>query len=194
MYFYVQKDKNIDINYVEADSKVNNSEVDNNEVNNEEKNLEEKLIGNNEIKIHIAGAVVNPGIIELNQGDRISDAIDQAGGLLIEANLTNINLAEVIEDGMKIYIATNEEMEYLQEESINILPKTGEVEIKDEKININTATESELDTLPGIGEVTAMKIIEHREKNGEFYEIEDLKNVSGIGESKFEEIKDKIKV
>lgn len=143
----------------------------------------------NNIIIHIAGEVENEGIIELPPNSRIYDAVEAAGGLTAEANLSQINLANMLKDGQKIYIPNEEETdEYIDE-------ATGKNEYKEVgKIDINTATQTELETLSGIGPSTALKIVNYRKENGEFSNIEDLKNVPGIGEAKFNNIKDSITV
>lgn len=178
--------------------------IQNNNVNtvassaNEEK--EEKII------VHITGAVKTPGIVKLNDGARIEDAIESAGGLTEDADISNVNLAYVLDDGTKIKIPSLSDEDINNEEDI-ITDESGEGIIEEidstsssnsqnstSNININKATEAELDTLPGIGRSLASKIIEYREQNGKFSSIEDIKNVSGIGDSKFEEIKDLISV
>ena len=195
-YFYNQKDGGEIFSY--------NDGLDKNAINNTEKNLEvkEKMI-----KVHVAGYVINPGVLELPVESRISDAIEEAGGLTEEADISKINLAYLIEDGMKIYIPNHTEIEeeknmntseIKEEEYINESSGLRNEEIsgtenkKNEKININTATQKDLETLPGIGSATALKIISHRNENGKFKDIEDIKNVKGIGDSKFENIKNLI--
>ena len=132
------------------------------------------------IKIHIYGAINNPGLIEICSGDRVLDAIEKAGGITTEADLTKVNLAYILSDGEKIYIPTV----YDEEEFFSMNTNS--------KLNINTANSEQLQQLEGIGESIANSIIEYRETNGKFKELEDLKNVSGIGESKYNKIKDKI--
>ena len=140
------------------------------------------------IIVHIAGAVQNEGIVEIKEGARISDVIEKAGGLREDASLKNINLAYIVEDGQKIYIPTKQE-----DEDVDIEQNTtGEVNQQSQKININTASKEKLQELSGIGEATAQKIINYREENGKFQTIEDIKNVSGIGTSKFNQFKDEI--
>lgn len=169
--------------------------------NNDSNNIiqnEEILIENNEIQntdkteenilVHISGAVNNEGVIELENNSRIKDAIEKAGGLKENADISNINLASILEDGIKIYIPTIEE----NKEEVNNVKD--ECNYNDNYININTATQAELESLPGIGPSTALKIINYRKENGKFSSIEDIKKVSGIGESKFNSIKDLIKV
>ena len=148
------------------------------------------------IKIHIAGAVNKEGLYELEEEQRIADAIEIAGGLKNDADLSDINLASKLEDGMKIYIPTINENtnENTNTQNINSTENPNTQGRTTDKININTASQSELDTLPGIGPSTALKIIKYREENGKFKSIEDIKEVSGIGESKYEQIKDLIKI
>lgn len=162
---------------------------------------EQQLEKNENIIVHVSGAVNKEGIVELKNNSRIIDAIDKAGGLKDEADITNINLAYIIEDGMKIHIPSKEE-----KESTIIVESNTDSEIvkqnngiksdnnKKTKININTATKADLETLPGIGESTALKIIEYRKEKGKFKLIEDIKQVNGIGENKFNKIKELITV
>lgn len=151
------------------------------------------------VVIHITGAVKNPGIVKLKEGSRIEDAIQAAGGLSENADITKVNLAYILDDGIKIRIPSSldediSEEDILQEDSgENIIQETNtSINNQNESININKATETELENLPGIGPSLAIKIIEYRNKNGKFSSIEDIKNVSGIGESKYENIKDYI--
>ena len=135
----------------------------------------------------------------MKNNSRIIDAIDKAGGLKDEADITNINLAYIIEDGMKIHIPSKEEKESTIIVESNIDSGTVEQsnEIKsnnNKKLKINIATKTDLETLPGIGESTALKIIEYRKEKGKFKLIEDIKQVNGIGENKFNKIKELITV
>lgn len=159
------------------------------------------------ITVHVIGEVNTPGVVTLDEGARIIDAINAAGGKTEEADLSRVNLAYVIEDGVQIYIPSvtevreaeeTEQEDYLREDAgdgIIITSATQESgEEKNAKVNINTANSEKLQTLPGIGESIAQKIIDYREQNGKFTSIDDIKNVPGIGESKFNNIKDKIVV
>lgn len=158
------------------------------------------------ILVHISGAVHQEGIVELKTNSRISDAIEKAGGIKEEASLEDINLAYKLEDGMKIHIPTKQEKENTKTEEIkeSVTTSSGLVskeetnnkteDTKNAKVNINTATQTLLETLPGIGPSTAMKILEYRKEKGRFKSIEDIKEVSGIGEAKFEKMKDFISI
>lgn len=166
-------------------------------------NTTEEVKENNKIIIHISGAVQKEGVLELGANSRISDAIELAGGLKENACLDDINLAEVIEDGIKINIPTKEEVNNQEiktntqtSKNQNVIQDSNKAEQKNTKgkININTASQSELESLPGIGASTANKIIEYRQKNGKFKSIENIKDVKGIGDSKYNKIKNYISI
>ena len=155
------------------------------------------------IVVHITGEVKKQGVIYLEKGARIIDAIKEAGGETKQADLSQVNLAYELQDGQKLYIPNKNEKisEYIIEESGQSVGESkssaglsGNKEDNSEniKVNINTATLEELDNLPGIGPAIAEKIIEYREENGNFKTIEDIQNVKGIGESKYNDIKEKI--
>ena len=149
------------------------------------------------ILVHVSGAVKKEGVIELKINSRISDAIEKAEGIREDACIEDINLAYKLEDGMKIHIPTKQEKEEKKEEEYvttlsGIHTNQEETEKKDTKVNINTATQTQLETLPGIGPSTAMKILDYRKEKGKFTKIEEIKEVGGIGEAKFDKIKDLI--
>lgn len=150
------------------------------------------------IYVHVAGEVQNPGMYELKSDSRVSDAIDAAGGLTESADQLSVNLARQVTDGEQIVVRAYSEPESGTGESIDSSdsgvsssPATG---VFTDKVNINTASASELITLDGVGESTAAKIIAYRQANGSFASIEDIKKVSGIGDKKYEAIKDRITV
>lgn len=144
---------------------------------------------NRPIVVHITGAVPRPGVYALPQGARIQDGISAAGGFLAEAEKTNINLAQLLEDGEKLDIP-------FVEGASPVLPTPVPevVSATTELININTASIAELDTLPGIGPAIAQRIIDYRTQHGPFLNIEDIINVAGIGPATYERIKDLISV
>ena len=197
IYYYINtKDKNI------LTAQEENLEVQENKVESvENENNEEK------IKVHMSGAVNKEGVVELEINSRIADAIDKAGGIKENACMDEINLAYKLEDGMKVYIPTIDEKKEAEQsnergtQNNEYVTIDGGTNNKNEnksqestKININTCTQTELETLPGIGPSTALKIIQYRNEKGKFKSIEEIKEVSGIGESKFKQIKDLIKV
>lgn len=149
----------------------------------------------NKIKVHVTGAVNNPGVIELNEGSRIQDAINLAGGVRDDANLEEVNLAYCLEDGQKLYIPNinEKEVEYLSIENGDKVIE-GYKNSDTLKVNINTCGVEELKKLPGVGEALAQKIIDYRNENGKFKTVDDLKNVSGIGEKKFESMSEYLEV
>lgn len=135
-----------------------------------------------EVVVHIAGAVVNSGVYRLPEGSRVIDALEAAGGGTPDADLDALNLAEVLVDGRRYYVPT------VEETAAGANPSR----VAPAKININLATQAELETLPGIGPALASRIIAYRETNGPFRRIEDVKRVPGIGDKRFEELKDLI--
>lgn len=143
------------------------------------------LLEGKEVIVDIAGEVAKPNVYVLPYGSRLYEAIEMAGGLTDAADTRNTNLAECIIDGTKIYIPTEKEAE----EEIK-----KDFELKSGLININTADSTELQKLTGIGPSTAEKIITYRNEYGRFKRIEDIKNVSGIGDKTFAKFKNLIVV
>ena len=166
-----------------------------------------------EIKVivDVKGEVVNPGVYELTNKNNVIDAITLAGGLTSYSDTSNINLSKKLSDEMVIVVYSFEEVRQMKASKEVVCPKVNDACLSkddeksilddniddykdDEFININSATKEQLLTLDGIGEAKAQAIIEYRNKNGAFETIEDIKNVSGIGEAAFEKIKDSITV
>ena len=175
------------------------------------------------IAVHVIGAVPRPGLYEFAEGARMQDAIDAAGGLLADAKVDSINLAELLQDGQQLVIPYQDgrSVSTTSEDGVD-LPSTGETDSSSgsgpgsdtsspdssssgpdtssgngsdtELVNINTASLDELNGLPGIGPNLAQRIIDYRDENGPFSTIEDIMNVSGIGTSIFDEIKDLITI
>lgn len=166
------------------------------------------------VMVHVAGAVKKPGVYSLSsQKPRVQDGIDQAGGLLEGADVTNINLAELVEDGSKIYVPKKGEEPRFDAAAVPVptplgqLPATAQGSAQrasrgrasqtgraQKPVNINTATEEQLMTLPGIGQSTARRIIQDRKEHGKFSSPKDLMRISGIGEKKFAKLQGKIRV
>lgn len=205
LYKQISKYNNFETFSIEDNNKIEDKDFG----ENYNEKVKEKLDNKNadeenveKILIHITGEVVQKGVVYLEKESRIIDAINAAGGVTENANMTKVNLAYILEDGMKVTIPSIEDgkiekntQDYIEvtmneeliESSNNDLTKDNLK--KDMIININIATQTELETLPGIGPSTALKIINYRKANGKFENIEDVKNVSGIGDSKFEKIK-----
>ena len=154
---------------------------------------------NKTIMVDISGEIVTPGVVKLPEGSRIIDAITAAGGKTEDADLSKVNLAYILDDGVQLYIPRYNEK--LEKEIVQTEPGVGIIQEginttskKDSKVNINTANKEKLATLPGIGEGTAEKIIEYRSKTGKFKAIDEIRKIPGIGESKFKSLKDKITI
>jgi competence protein ComEA len=181
----------------------------------EEKKEEVKVTKEDKIlKVDIKGSVKKPGVYEVKENTVVNDVIALAGGLKSGATTKNINLSKKVKDEMVIYIYTSSELKKFTNNQVEcncddvvISSCEGASIIYNEPsnnndesvlgttlININTAGINELMTLSGVGEAKAKAIIEYREKNGSFKSIEDIKNVSGIGEAAYQKIKDYITV
>lgn len=173
------------INYQEQTDKI---AIDN---SNTMANNNPVVENNTTITVYVSGEVNNPGIVDLTSASRISDAIKACGDFTALADKSSVNLAQKVEDGMQIKVlALNDNN--ANATSSSTANKSISNNANTNIININTANEEELDTLPGIGPAMAKRIIEYRQTNGNFKVIEDIKNVSGIGEAKFTKMQDKI--
>lgn len=149
------------------------------------------------IKVYVTGEVNSSGVFELDENSRIEDAINLAGGLTEFANLEKINLAFILEDGQKLYIPSindPENIEYISLQNGENIIENSNMNSNNSKININKANLEELKNLPGVGDSLAEKIFTYRKENGKFKSIEDLKKVNGIGEKKFESLKEYISI
>lgn len=155
------------------------------------------------VVVYVTGAVAKPGVYSFDSGARVKDAVDAAGGFSKKADASSLNLARALVDGEQIEVLTRKQAKQAQAGATATSAGTatsassrasasgtasGTGGTSGGKININTATSEELQTLNGIGEVTAQKIIDYRETSGPFAKPEDIKNVSGIGDKKYEAI------
>lgn len=159
---------------VEASSKT--------EERKEKINVTDSKLQSKAIMVDMKGAVQREGVYELQSGARVKDAIEKAGGFLAEADVTKVNLAQLVQDQMVVYV-----------------PKKGEQvttvngsSLQEGKIQINTATKEQLEKISGIGPRKAENIMKYREQHGPFQKVEDLLEVDGIGEKSLEKIKDEI--
>lgn len=141
------------------------------------------------VMVDVAGGVKTPGVYELPANSRVMDAIAAAGGAKPHTDTSDINLARIVKDGEQIYV---ESPEVLVANSKAV--PAHKVKKRSGPININRATASELDALPGIGPVIASRIIDYRKTNGPFHSVDDLQKVSGIGSAKFAQFKSKVRV
>lgn len=139
------------------------------------------------IVVYVTGGVCNPGVYELPADSRAQTLVDAAGGALGTADLAHFNLAQPLQDGMHLVVP-----ERMEERSTTTSART--VSRDDARVNINTADAQTLDTLPGIGSAMAERILEYRKAHGAFQSTEELKEVRGIGDIKYEKLKDKVKI
>jgi len=157
----------------------------------------DRSLSDGTIFVDFGGAVKSPMLAELPDGSRVDDAIQAAGGLKQEADMSNINRAEFLLDGQKIYIpslAMDADGNVIEGAAASGVPDAANGSSGSGKVNINTADSTQLQTLNGVGPATAQKIIDYRQSNGSFASVEDIKNVSGIGEKTFEKLKDYITI
>jgi competence protein ComEA len=147
-----------------------------------------------EISVYICGEVKNPDVVKVKDGTVLNDALALVGGPTEDADLNSINLAYRLCDQDMVKIPKKGEKLTGSEKYAPQVNTAQSASRSKGRININTADESELDTLPGVGPSTAKAIIKYREQVGSFSSIEEIKNVSGIGDSKFDQMKDSITV
>ena len=218
-FFYLNKDSKDD---VVLSSLVNNP-TSTQKASPNNTNLPRNNQTNNEISVYVRGCVKSPGIVKIYKGQIIADAIEQAGGLTPEADIDNINLVYVLNENVMLKInpkgyvksdSEDQQNSFAGSKDLNFVGKGVEISketegiLRDEEkkssdsskdnkiamININSASEEDFDTLPGIGPKKAYDIVDFRKKNGNFKSIESIMDVSGIGESAFTKIKEYIYV
>ena len=158
-------------------------------ISNETNNKDEKAENRHDEKIFVdvKGAVKHPGVFETTKDKRVKDLIEEAGGLLDDADTSTLNLSQKVKDQMVIYVLKHGEKP-------KQISDGGSSSSNTDVININTANKEQLMKISGVGKTKAEAIIAHREKNGDFKKKEDITKVRGIGKSTFEKIKDKIEV
>lgn len=144
------------------------------------------------IYVYVCGQVKSPGVYVLDEGSRLFEAVDMAGGMLSGGDLSRINLAAVLTDGQKIYIPSEAETLQTGEELLEI-PENGDGSLE-QRVNINRASKETLMTLPGIGEAKAEAILTYRQAEGRFESPEELMNVPGIKAGIYAKIKDRIAI
>ncbi len=145
-----------------------------------------------QIIVDVAGAVWRPGVYTFKAGARVKDAVDKAGPLS-DANLELLNLASPLRDGQKIVVPTKP-TEVATGRDLEKTASEASVPGQEKRMNLNTASKTDLETLPGIGPVRAQAIIEYRGQHGGFKNIEEIKNAEGIGEITFKKVEDLVTV
>ena len=181
---FTKDDEMVMISENDQDNKVENNKETHDDLINQDK------------KVYISGEIKNSGVYDINDGDRLDDLVKRAGGLTEKADINSINLAMRLEDQMKIYIPNIDENQNINNGSTNLAIgqiSNDSTNLQKNKININSASKEELMTLPNVGEKRAQAILDYRQEN-RFEKIEDIKNVSGIGDKYFEAMKDLITV
>ena len=156
-----------------------------NETNNKDEKAEDKH--DEKIFVDVKGAVKHPGVFETTKDKRVKDLIEEAGGLLDDADTATLNLSQKVKDQMVIYVLKHGEKP-------KQISDGGSSSSNTDVININTANKERLMKISGVGKTKAEAIISYREKNGDFKKKEDITKVHGIGKATFEKIKDKIEV
>ena len=155
-----------------------------NEINNKDERAEKRH--DEKIFVDVKGAVKHPGVFETTKDKRVKDLIEEAGGLLDDADTSTLNLSQKVKDQMIIYVLKHGE----KPKQISDSSSSSNTDV----ININTANKEQLMKISGVGKTKAEAIISYREKNGDFKKKEDITKVRGIGKATFEKIKDKIEV
>ncbi len=197
--FYMNKSNDSEL--VDCDTQISYSEEDNSnskkttDNNSKDSNTSSKDNKNKKIYVHICGEVNEPGVYELKEDARVIDAIEAAKGLTQAASQQSVNQAEKLEDSEQIYVPSIKEVKDNVNQSVKSSDSNSSINnAGNGKININTASQEELTTLPGIGVAKAQKIIAYRQQNGSFSKIEDIMKISGIKEGLFNKISENITV
>ena len=145
-----------------------------------------------EIVVYVTGAVNRPGVVQLAEGARAKDAVDACGGFLSTADTNGVNLAQKLKDGMQVTVPEKSPQGMAVQGAAGGAQAGAAKSLPEGMVNINTADEKELDKLPGVGPAMAKRIVEYRTENGAFQAPEEIKRVKGIGDAKYEKMKDKI--
>ncbi len=146
------------------------------------------------IQVQVNGAVLQPGVYKLPATSRVSSALESAGGARPDADLNAVNLARKLNDGEAVVVPTRKVVAPTFTVSSAASPSPLAARAPHDPVNLNTATVEELDKLPGIGPALAQRIVDYRNQNGPFKKVEEVKNVKGIGDALFDELKDLITV
>ncbi|WP_390623325.1 helix-hairpin-helix domain-containing protein [Saccharomonospora amisosensis] len=141
--------------------------------------------------VSVVGKVANPGLVTLPPGSRVADAIHQAGGASQDADLLTVNLARRLTDGEQLYVGVPVPPGIPRQPAPS---PEGDGQATSTKVDLNTADQRQLETLPGVGEVTAQRILDWRERNGPFTAVEQLREIDGIGEKRFADLREQVTV
>jgi competence protein ComEA len=206
---------NSDIIISKQDEILETPKIDKNTNNGADTKKVEQTESIEEIKIYVVGEVKKPGVVTMKKGQIIKDAIDLAGGTTDKADIENINMVFELQENLMLRVWSKADRQARQDKAsdggqisangVGIIKNSGGAVVEEKKaeenskglggkVNINTASAEELNSLPGVGPSTAAKIISFREQTGKFNKVEDLMEVTGIGESKFNSLKDFITI
>lgn len=195
VFFLIGRDRDLPVVLEEQPSEqVSENLLEDEVAENEDEELETEIP--EEIFVHVSGQVNRPGVVCLPSGARVYEAVEMAGGMNADGDLESVNLAAVLLDQQKVVVGSLKQR-LAQGETVpigEIMPEEPIMPADDGKININTATKDQLESLPGIGPVIADHIVTYRQANGGFKNIEEIKNVHRIGEATFANIKELIGV
>ena len=186
LFFWIQGDQRT----ISVETAADGQEA---EITTEEGGEEETARGTYPVYVDISGEVANPGVYKVTQDTRLFEVIDMAGGLTEDADTNSLNRAERVTDGQKIIVLSRTESHGDNDKGQGEASSFTD-DPDDERVDINTADLSQLQTLPGIGPAKAQSIIDYREQNGYFTKIEDLLDVTGIGQQTFTSIRERIRV
>lgn len=148
------------------------------------------------VVVHVAGAVVRPGLVRLGGGARVADAVDAAGGLRPDADLDRLNLAAPVADGQRVWVPVigRQPPAEIGPDGGAVAPDASAPGATGDVVDLNTATAADLETLPGVGPATAQAILDHRRRIGRFRAVDELLDVRGIGPSKLAALRDRVRV
>lgn len=156
----------------------------------EEQTADEQGADVQQVGVDVEGAVASPGLYLVSADARVNDAVAAAGGMTKEADRQRVNLAQKVEDGMQVYVPSREEASTASGVAATGTGQASSPGSSKGKVNLNTASAEELQTLSGIGPSLSQRIIDYRQANGPFKSVEDLRKVSGIGDTRFKSLKD----
>ena len=143
-----------------------------------------------QVGVDVEGAVASPGLYLVSADARVNDAVAAAGGMTSDADRQRVNLAQKVEDGMQVYVPSREEVPATTGTTTTGAGQASSSGASKGKVNLNTASAEELQTLSGIGPSLSQRIIDYRQANGPFKSVDDLRKVSGIGDTRFKSLKD----
>ncbi len=143
-----------------------------------------------QVGVDVEGAVASPGLYLVSADARVNDAVAAAGGMTSDADRQRVNLAQKVEDGMQVYVPSREEVPAATGTTTTGAGQASSSGASKGKVNLNTASAEELQTLSGIGPSLSQRIIDYRQANGPFKSVDDLRKVSGIGDTRFKSLKD----